>query len=144
MSTIYRVVPENIYQRFIKGKFEDENETPTTETSINLDFFIAFFPKQMKSRSMRILHALHNNINNSGQLIYRNRAIPNSHIVDLILFSLKTLPNKRTDIPGLKEFFDIIKEKNIPRELFSQSFNKMLSSSKPPVSWISFEDGINP
>jgi hypothetical protein len=101
---------------------KDMRPTPPSTQNMQQEVIDSIQPS-LQYKAKRLLDRIKNdNIgewNNIGELIFRQTVIPNSNIVDLVADVLKS---KSTEHPtGWKEFANILKETNIPRELINNT-----------------------
>jgi hypothetical protein len=151
MAKVYRVVPEELYNKLF-------NKVQPIE---ELNYFKDLFPASISNRAQRLLSSLEKvpelSWKSSGEIIVKGKIIPQSHIVDLVSLSVKPLLPKNLNQPGLSEYIDIIKNSNIPRDTLSLPFKNLLTTEQSTTSlltgagqdcafninnWVSFEDRI--
>jgi len=154
MSRIYKVVENNLYERLMNKK---ENADIRNEQEDNI---IESISTSNRGKAERLFKFLKQNnvveLDSHGQILFENRPVAGSHIVDLLSIATKTMPSKKDKtIVGIDEFVGILKTKNVPKELFSSNFlntylqdenfvkqniTKKKKSSPFQKSWKTFED----
>ncbi len=107
------VIPETT-----EGAIDLPKEDMATQFSI-----IDSTPKPYRNKARVFLNYLERNKNVSwsknGELVYKGRTVPHTHVVDLIQDSLR---KRKTHVPhGWQQFAYILKESNVPRDLIGNS-----------------------
>lgn len=111
--------------RYISIEATDARPTTLKVEDLPLDIdVIQSIPSTYKARAVRLLDHIKRIPDvtwlRSGELNYRGKIIPESHIVDLI----NDLLRKRVtlaEVPGWRELADALKSSNVPRDLIGNS-----------------------
>ena len=144
------LIPYVKYQRLLQKSGQQNVEPPVLETTIsephireeekeeeveNVDRIIDVIPKRAKGKARALLSLLKDHIrwNDRGELIIDGAPIPNSHISDLIKYTVVGHFGKKQPPIGSDEFSQLLKIHNIPRALIVNS-----TPDKQIPEWISF------
>ena len=91
-------------------------------------WIIDSLPKKYKARAFSLLRYILRNYNMkwepNGRFKYKNKIIPNSNILHLILHAL--LNNIKAEPPGMKEFYQGLTDINVPEYLISNTKGREL------------------
>ena len=106
--------PEIMY-----GRGEKEDSTPYVE-SLSDEMIVRGIPKNMKTRAQALLARLKEREDaitwdDRGQVILKGTLIPKSNISDLISDAMRS--RKHFNPVGVREFYDVLYEINIPKDL---------------------------
>jgi len=113
---------QTLFKPNIVAKVKDMQESAVKESD-NLEFMVVdTVPNTMKSRASRLLKHIklipHIRWSEKGELIVKNKTLPETHAIDLI----NDLLRKRTSSPnGWKQLATALKGHGIPRELIGNS-----------------------
>lgn len=109
----------SILQKYV-GRKSDYAWDSTTPMQVEEEL-LESVPPEVKYKAKRLLRIIRNNPeaewNSRGEFIYRQRTIPNSHIIDLIGDVLRKSNNLSPPPLGWEEFARMLKSINVPREL---------------------------
>ena len=123
--------PEIIY-----GRGEKE---PSVE-SLSDEMIVRGIPKNMKTRAQALLARLKEREDaitwdDRGQVILKGDLIPKSNISDLISDAMRS--RKHFNPVGVREFYDILYEINIPKDLVNEKRWSKEEEEKEEKAWIS-------
>ena len=123
--------PEIIY-----GRGEKE---PSVE-SLSDEMIVRGIPKNMKTRAQALLARLKEREDaitwdDRGQVILKGDLIPKSNISDLISDAMRS--RKHFNPVGVQEFYDILYEINIPKDLVRNEKRWSKEEEKEEKAWIS-------
>ena len=107
-------LPEGI----MYGGGEDSEETQ--EDSLSAEMIVRGIPKTMKTRAQALLERLKEREDvitwdDMGQVLLNGVLIPKSSIFDLISDAMR--PRKHFNPVGVREFYNVLNEINIPKDL---------------------------
>ena len=107
-------LPEGI----MYGGGEDSEETQ--EDSLSAEMIVRGIPKTMKTRARALLERLKEREDvitwdDMGQVLLNGVLIPKSNISDLISDAMR--PRKHFNPVGVREFYNVLNEINIPKDL---------------------------
>ena len=124
--------PEIIYGR-------GEEEEPKVEV-LSDEMIVRGIPKNMKTRAQALLARLKEREDaitwdERGQVILKGDLIPKSNISDLISDAMRS--RKHFNPVGVREFYDIIYEINIPKDLVRNEKRWSKEEEKEETAWIS-------
>ena len=107
-------LPEGI----MYGGGEDSEETQ--EDSLSAEMIVRGIPKTMKTRAQALLERLKEREDvitwdDMGQVLLNGVLIPKSNIFDLISDAMR--PRKHFNPVGVREFYNVLNEINIPKDL---------------------------
>ena len=110
----YNDLPEGI----MYGGGEDSEETQ--EDSLSTEMIVRGIPKTMKTRAQALLAHLKEREDvitwdDMGQVLLNGVLIPKSNISDLISDAMR--PRKHFNPVGVREFYNVLNEINIPKDL---------------------------
>ena len=111
---------------------------PPCIDGMSVDDIIGIMPKNAQKKASSLLQLIqdHVNWNERCELVVGDEPIPNSHISDLVRYTVvRHFSNKRPPI-GSAEFFAILKRLNIPRSLI---VNTPQAEEPSPSSWYSLD-----
>ncbi len=128
---------------------EDGTQTGKGEPSLSIDTILLGIPKIGRRDATAILHHIQNSSDISwnlrGELTLHGTAIPNTHIADLLKFSL--FQYKSWKPTGLTEFYRALADSNLPAGLIrnreSRSLLEKYKVPRPPgvqaTKWLTWE-----
>ena len=127
-------VQETAQETAISAPHIDVTETEAEEVE-NVDHIIDVIPKRAKGKARALLSVLKDHIqwNERGEIIIDGAPIPNSHISDLIKYTVVRHFGKKQPPIGSDEFSQLLKVHNIPRSLIVN-----IVPDKQMPEWISF------
>ena len=125
--------PEIIY-----GRGEKEEE-PKVEV-LSDEMIVRGIPKNMKTRAQALLARLKEREDaitwdERGQVILKGDLIPKSNISDLISDAMRS--RKHFNPVGVREFYDILYEINIPKDLVRNEKRWSKEEEKVEKAWLS-------
>ena len=132
----YNDLPEGI----MYGGGEDSEETQ--EDSLSTEMIVRGIPKTMKTRAQALLAHLKEREDvitwdDMGQVLLNGVLIPKSNISDLISDAMRS--RKHFNPVGVREFYNVLNEINIPKDLVRNERrwseaekNKVSFDEKPP------------
>ena len=131
--------PEIMYGR---GE-EEEDSTPYRDVeSLSDEMIVRGIPKNMKTRAQALLARLKEREDaitwdERGQVILRGDLIPKSNISDLISDAMRS--RKHFNPVGVREFYDVLYEINIPKDLVrnEKRWSKEEEEEKEEKAWLS-------
>lgn len=148
MTTVWKTLPLEIYNNLMMGEEEEEerdNERAVADkTNENI---LQYLPKRYQEKAGKLLSILKTSQkfrwNSDGVVIFNEIKIPNSHISDLLLLSLRPFKTKHMTIPGVKEFIQTLTELNVPKTLLSSPMIQLINevgekSNQSLQSWNTF------
>lgn len=145
MSQKYAVIP---WEQYIACS-SDDNQSGKGEPSLSVDTILLGIPKQGRRDATAILHHIQNSSdiswNSRGELVLHGSVIPNTHIADLIKYSL--FHYKSWKPSGVGEFYRALASSNLPagliRNLDSRNLLEKFKSPQPPgiraSKWLEWE-----
>jgi hypothetical protein len=120
---IYKAVPLELYNKFM-------NEV------LDSAAIISILKPEQRANAESIFKLLTNlKWNSTGEIIYKDKTIPNTRILELISFVTSEHENPPL---GLEIFVSALKEINIPQALLSAQAKRYFNKSS---NWIKFKDG---
>ena len=128
-------LPEGI----MYGGGEDSEET--LEDSLSAEMIVRGIPKTMKTRARALLERLKEREDvltwdDMGQVLLNGVLIPKSNISDLISDAMRS--RKHFNPVGVREFYNVLNEINIPKDLvrnerrWSETEKNSLNEKNPP------------
>ena len=108
--------PEIMY-----GRGEKEDSTPYRDVeSLSDEMIVRGIPKNMKTRAQALLARLKEREDaitwdDMGQVILKGTLIPKSNICDLVSDAMRS--RKHFNPVGVREFYNVLNEINIPKDL---------------------------
>lgn len=134
MTQKWAVIPWEEYT----AKEEDTTQTGKGEPSLSMDTILLGIPKQGRRDAGAILHHIQNSSdiswNTRGELVLHGTVIPNSHIADLLKFSL--FQYKSWKPTAITEFYRALADSNLPagliRNLQSRTLLEKYKTPQPP------------
>ena len=128
-------LPEGI----MYGGGEDSEETQ--EDSLSVEMIVRGIPKTMKTRAQALLERLKEREDvitwdDMGQVLLNGVLIPKSNISDLISDAMRS--RKHFNPAGVREFYNVLNEINIPKDLvrnerrWTETEKNSLDEKSPP------------
>ena len=113
-------------------KEKDDDSEEKREDSLTTEMIVRGIPKTMKTRAQALLAHLKEREDaiawdSSGQVTLNGVFIPKSNISDLISYAMR--PRKHFNPVGVRKFYDVLNEINIPKDLVRNE--KRWSESSP-------------
>ena len=127
----YNDLPEEI----MYGGGEDLEETP--EDSLSTEMIVRGIPKTMKTRAQALLAHLKEREDvitwdDMGQVLLKGVLIPKSNISDLVSDAMRS--RKHFNPVGVREFYNVLNEINIPKDLVRNE-RRWVEAEKKKVSF---------
>lgn len=128
------ISPVEEHTEIVKPLYEDEI-TLEKSPSLSDDTILTTIPKIQKGKARALLNFIHHSTdiswNDLGEIVIQGRAIPHSHITDLIRDTVGNY--KRLNPVGKREFIEILNRNNIPKSLLHYTQQHGLGASRPPT-----------
>ena len=131
---IWKVMPKEEYERLMT----------LNPDKPDLSLIVSLLTHQHQYRAKSIISILQQcpdfSWNKDGEITFKNKTAPQSHIFDLITFATKSV--KSVNIPGIDLFISALRETNVPLDLLSPQAKQMLLPNKPSSkdNWIKFKN----
>lgn len=144
MTQKWAVIP---WEEYLASKHDEQ--TGKGDPALPIDTILLAIPKQGRRDASAILHHIQNSTdiswNSRGEVIVQGSTIPNTHIADLLKFSL--FHYKTWKPVGITEFYRALAQSNLPAGLLrnteSRALLEKIKSSQPPgiraASWLTWE-----
>ncbi|CAG7680033.1 unnamed protein product [Allacma fusca] len=146
MSKLWKVLPLQQWEHFMQVRKDEPSVNNHDEDLLEL------LPEVMRGKATQILRLLRNSKyfknKSTGEVVYKEKVVNFSHVMDLIQLSLSPFKRKNYDIPAINEYLQTLREVNAQTYIFPSHFVNVLDgydkSSLEPFTasfkWVKFND----